>query len=331
VDELIVKALMRSLSAAEERAFAAWRMAEPANEARYRALAEAWGLITDAFTTETLPAAPTASAIIARAGIRVLPGLKTRNQRLGPRTQILVAVAAMAAAVVLWAPWSARLAPSSALLGATEFATGAGESSVIQLNDGTIVRLGPSSHLRFVDSVPNRRTVLFGGRGFFAVAKDSLRPFVVRTTAGTAEVLGTQFEIESDAAAMKVLVVEGRVAVSVPSGRREVAANQQATTANGSPLAVSAVPNRSPRPDWIGDLLVFQEEPLVKVIETLERRFGVSIELRDPAIGHRAVTAWIQEADFRVVLDVICRVVAARCTSTKGAAVIYGSEGVPEN
>ena len=332
MDDLLAKALMGSLSADEERTLAAWRKADPANEIRYCALARAWSLVSEPDSTEALPLAPAPAQIIARAGIRVLPGPLMPAAKRGRRTVgLLVGAAALAAAILLWAPWSARPALRPAPLGVTEFTTGPGESSLLHLNDGSIVRLGPSSHLRFDGSASQRRTVRFRGRGFFAVATDSLRPFVVQTDAGTAEVLGTQFQIESEAVAMKVVVVEGRVAVNAGGGRREVAANQQATTTNGSPPALSEVPSSSARADWLGDLLVFQEQPLVKAIEVLERRYGISIELRDPTIGHRAVTAWMQERDYRQAMDVICRVVAAQCTTGERSVVIHGSERVPDN
>lgn len=92
-----------------------------------------------------------------------------------------------------------------------------GQKSLIQLPDGSKVWLNSESRItyqeHFSDSI---RSVTLEGEAFFAVVKDSLRPFVVDLQLLSVTVLGTEFNVsafEGDKD-LRVTLVEGSVVVS---------------------------------------------------------------------------------------------------------------------
>jgi transmembrane sensor len=94
---------------------------------------------------------------------------------------------------------------------ARSYSTGIGEQRTIQLMDGSTVELNARSKVEVRLTERRRDVALIEGQALFHVAKDKLRPFVVR--AGEAEVraVGTEFDVYKKQAETVVTVVEGRV------------------------------------------------------------------------------------------------------------------------
>jgi transmembrane sensor len=91
------------------------------------------------------------------------------------------------------------------------------------LTDGTQVWLNAASYLRFpVEFTGEQRIVELEGEGYFEVAKDAARPFIVRTRPADVRVLGTHFNVcaypEED---WKTTLLEGKVSVTSEAGSRK--------------------------------------------------------------------------------------------------------------
>lgn len=86
------------------------------------------------------------------------------------------------------------------------------------LQDGTKVWLNADSKLEFLPDYKskNQRIVKLEGEGYFEVAKDKTRPFIVETALQRVEVLGTHFNINAykDEPAIVTTLIEGSVKVS---------------------------------------------------------------------------------------------------------------------
>ena len=101
-----------------------------------------------------------------------------------------------------------------------KLSTAKGNQFQIVLSDGTKVWLNAMSSLRFPEIFGRRREVELVGEGYFEVAKDKSKPFLVKTQqAGIAQevkVLGTKFNINSylDEPVIKTSLVEGSVKVT---------------------------------------------------------------------------------------------------------------------
>src|SRR5207249_3180081 len=136
--------------------------------------------------------------------------------------------------------------------GVDQFVTGTNEMSTVHLRDGSVVRLAPRTRLT-VTGREGQRQVTLDGRAYFAVAKDSSSPFRIRTSAGDVTVLGTRFDLEVERDDLRLLVIEGRVALSTPAGERVMTRGEMTRVAGGNALPVTKVPDVNRLVDWVGN------------------------------------------------------------------------------
>ncbi len=84
------------------------------------------------------------------------------------------------------------------------------------LPDGSLVELKDGSHIT-VSYTPTERRVRLSGEAHFTVAKNPARPFLVEAAGVTVRAVGTAFNVRLDAAAVEVVVTEGKVRVEPPA------------------------------------------------------------------------------------------------------------------
>jgi transmembrane sensor len=204
---------------------------------------------------------------------------------------------------------------------AEEFTTRAAETATVKLSDGTFVRLAPNSTLR-VEPTRSTREVVLRGRAFFAVASDPDRPFLVRTTIGTARALGTQFEVRAEGDRLRLAVVEGRVALTTGQETVEVGEFEVSHARVGVKPDVVTVDNIYDLLRFPGGLLVYQTMPLARVARELEYHFRVRIAITDSALAKREFTGSFGDESFDEVLTSVCRAVGAVCSVSEGKAVV---------
>ena len=114
--------------------------------------------------------------------------------------------------MVVWLGFS--LDAFSFLRRPTQVATQVAEVRETTLPDGTRVVLGAESQLSFEVTQRVRHATVVGGDAYFAVARDSARPFTVSIGDVQVRVVGTQFEIRRRSGEVSVAVAEGTVDVS---------------------------------------------------------------------------------------------------------------------
>ena len=94
-----------------------------------------------------------------------------------------------------------------------------GQRVNIQLSDGTNVWLNSGSKMEYPAAFTKRkgkREVTLNGEGYFEVAKDAKRPFVVQTGKYDIEVLGTKFNVDAynKASSFSTALMEGSIQIS---------------------------------------------------------------------------------------------------------------------
>lgn len=196
--------------------------------------------------------------------------------------------------------------------------TGVGEREGLSLPDGSRVVLNPMSRLEVAAGFGrDERVVSLSGAAFFDVAEDSLRPFLVDLGVVTLRVLGTEFAVSAydGAAEAHVVVASGRVAVR-PGGqpmetRREVGPAQRATVdrAGGFVTVDSADLD-----DYLLEQqgrVVLRSVPLARALEELQRWYDVKLEVTDPVLADRRITATFEFDPLGDVLHAIAMAVDA--------------------
>lgn len=320
MDELIVWELQGRATHAERRTLAAWLEASAENRAYYEELRRVWDMASTVSPASGLPPRPRATELVQRQAaedttvVPLRPAHEPRRRGLrwyGP----LVAAAAMVGLVLGVGIFTRDTTQPAPFFGAAEFSTGPRERVTVRLADGSIVRLGPSSTLQ-LDGSDGNRNVWLEGDAFFAVARHEDSPFVVQTRVGSAHVLGTRFDLHARDENLRLVVVDGRVRVasgSTGQHAEEVGPSEMSHIIEGGRPYVSQVPDVYALLDWMKEALVFQATGLDRVAEELEYRYGVPVEVVNPDLVGRTITAWFTDEPLDVAVTVICRVAEVRC------------------
>ena len=161
------------------------------------------------------------------------------------------------------------------------------------LSDGTQVWLNSASEFHY----PTRfdgdiREVSFSGEVYFEVAKDSLRPFVVRAGDVRVKVLGTSFNVSAypDEERVVATLVEGSVALETESEDVVLRPGEQAVwdCASGK-VEVNEV-DASVCVSWVKGRFEFEDLSLEEITRQLSRWYDVSFEFVEPSCARRHFT-----------------------------------------
>ena len=339
MDELLLRYLRKQTSEEENASVTAWLEDSPERE---RELAELRRLVEVGYVADRRVdpgEAPSAEGVIWRAEARAARSGRHRGVPLGrrlrtrrPRIRWSDSLAVAAVAVVFLGVWQVvvQLSGNSDALPALAFATGPGETEIVRLADGSVIRLGPDSWLAasWRTDIPEgaAREVAFHGEAFFAVAGDPARPFRIATDAGTAEVLGTRFHLAADEEDLSVAVVEGRVALAGPDHEVQVGSGQATRLLRGQPQDVVAAPPIETVAVWLDDFLIFHDTPLSVAMQEVEARYGTDVIVDDPALLDQTLTMWFESKSLEEVMTVVCSVVDARCSVAGGVVRVESGD-----
>ena len=321
MDDIIIRVLNGKAEPIEELRLDNWRGESSQNEQYFREVSAIWqwsgtdSPSNDSPTNDSgsVPPPPSVEAIVRQAEALSRQKIRRRFARGIGRKEIRPWAAVAAIAAVSLGVWIGRMGPVPNEVMGTEYVAGSSEAVTVALADGSFIRLAPGSRVRFAEHAELREAWLTG-RGFFGVESDAERPFVVHTDAGDTRVLGTRFEVTNGDAELRVIVVEGLVAVTSTNGRSaEVSRGQVARLGTNGDFSVETVENVYDLLDWPGGILLFQSTPLPQVVEEISAHFGVTIQLDDPALSRRTVTAWFGDETLDEVVESVCLLVQADC------------------
>jgi ferric-dicitrate binding protein FerR (iron transport regulator) len=183
-------------------------------------------------------------------------------------------------------------------------------NSRIDLDDGTTVWLNKNSQLRFPEKMNGKtREVYLEGEGFFEVAHNPSKPFIIHTGKTLTQVVGTSFNIDGSKAEeeISVNVVTGKVAFSLDGDVKERVEltpgelgiwskeNGRVTETKGNPNAMA----------WHTETLLFEKTTMGSIISTLSSYYNIEIELADQSIANCRFTGTFQQAELEEVLKTL--------------------------
>ena len=216
-------------------------------------------------------------------------------------------------------PWG-RPAPELLTLGVESGARGE-----LTLSDGTRIRLDAGSVLQYPEVFDeDERRVLLSGEGYFEVAPQAEKPFVVHADHAVVKVLGTKFNVRAWQPEQRVIVAvaEGKVALG-SEGRGpeavEIVKGQKSTlTKNGPPSEAHPV-DIEKHLGWMHQEAFFDSVPLHEILYQLERWYNVRFVLEDTSIATEQLTLHIQAESLDDVLELISALTGLDCQHTDGA------------
>jgi transmembrane sensor len=280
--------LLRSGSATSEdaEAFKRWCAENPAHARAANELRRVWNIASAA-----------AAAVAEQETVvgRTWSGPALRSP--ARRALIGTAVAAGAAWVALRPPL--QLWPALSEL-AADYRTGTGEqrqvvlanSVVIEMNTQTRFNLRPTNTTRGgIELVAGEAEVVAGMSGAGASRPlDPFNPFIVAAGNGRLQTRSARFDIRSTAGEVCVTCIEGSVALEHPRRRLTLAASQQVVYTERDVGAVSTI-DPVDVTAWRRGLLLFDDVPLAKVVDEINRYRPGKIILRNAQLGESRVRA----------------------------------------
>jgi hypothetical protein len=162
-----------------------------------------------------------------------------------------------------------------------------GKRAVIQLSDGTKVWLNSGSRLNFPATFQgNTREINVEGEIYLDVSKDPQHPFYVHTNRFDVLVHGTKFNISvyPDAKKQSVVLVEGKVEISMESGESSVLQPDEILTYdNNNGNITKQKIDVSYHISWIDGILTFNKTPISEVLTYIGRYYNVDFVNSDNA------------------------------------------------
>lgn len=188
----------------------------------------------------------------------------------------------------------------------------AGQRARITLQDGTIVWLNAQSTLTYPSHfIDKDRRVSLIGEGYFEVAKNTEKPFIVSAPQVEMTVLGTKFNVYSypDAEYTQTSLLEGSLLVSaIRSGVQLVLKPEEQVTVRDGRMMLDKIKH----PDaflWKEGIYSFDDEPLRDIAKKLELYYDVKIIIKTPRLADVRYTCKFRQRDgIDEILQLISKV-----------------------
>jgi transmembrane sensor len=220
--------------------------------------------------------------------------------------------------------WSVGIAASFALLLAVVYAirlndasgsrviisTGPIEKRDIQLPDGSSVSLNYRSSIAYNQNFKTRELTL-KGEAYFDVVPDSQRPFRIQTSATVTEVVGTSFNLSSNATSdiVELTVVTGSVAFSTFKNQLQ----ERIFLSEGTMAIFDQKKNTVKKYDhsnpnklaWKTGVIVFDDATMQEVIDVVGRYFNTPIRVESPDVLRCHFKGTFRKPSLQEVLDLL--------------------------
>jgi len=214
----------------------------------------------------------------------------------------------------------------------------AGENSrrKVILPDGSAVTLEPHSTFRLSPVFnASAREVYLDGEGFFEVAPNKTKPFIVYANQVITKVLGTSFTVRCSQTEklVSVAVRTGKVLVCTTSHNKKTVGVRITLTPNQQVVydqnkdKISRQIVKAPQPlvpEEEMKRMQFEDAPLAKIFEAIEKIYGVDIVYDKSRFSSCILTTSLSEGDLYNRLAIICSAISAQYTFDENRIVISG-------
>jgi len=189
-----------------------------------------------------------------------------------------------------------------------------GSRTHIELADGTKVWLNHGSKLKYPSQfIGNIREVFLTGEGYFEVAHNAEKKFIVKTNKIQVTALGTSFNVQAypKKTFVKTALVEGKVLVEKRVGDNnaikicEMQPNQLMKFDLGKNSYSCQVTNVGKQILWKDGILVFDNDPIDEVADRLSRWFNVDFIISNPKARHYLYTAKFVDETLPQILELL--------------------------
>jgi transmembrane sensor len=275
----------------EDKQFADWLQADPANRRAYDEVSRSWEISALAAMD------PTVVTMRSEA-------LMTRPPKQRDYSRLWGAFATAALVLVVFTGISVTHPEfigkaGDAVAGHEQIVlrTGVGERATATLEDGSTVVLNTNSILEINYTRLRRDVRLAAGQALFKVAHDTARPFVVAAANHEVVAVGTEFEVRLDGEKVRVALLQGRVRVEPIKARGSPSREEGvAFMAPGEQLVASSAglevkpANVRELVSWQSGRVRFNNTRLADAVAEMNRYSRTKILVDDQSAGDIRIT-----------------------------------------
>lgn len=208
-----------------------------------------------------------------------------------------------------------------------ELATSENEVREISLPDGSVVTLNTGSTLSYSKDFDQEiREVHLQGQGFFDVAGNPQKPFVVITENAEVSVLGTSFDVNAYESAdeTSVVVATGKVRVQSGTENVELLPGDIGMVNNASRSLKKEKADIAARMSWRLKSFTFQGESLGSVVEKLSEAYHMDVRLSGESLKNCQLSATFSNKSLSDILQIISSTLTLKVENTKQGYLLSG-------
>lgn len=208
-----------------------------------------------------------------------------------------------------------------------EKASAKGEKKSVLLADGTKVILNSDTKLLIPSNFNKQeRTIEMEGEGFFDVAPNPDKPFVIKSGEASVKVLGTSFDFKSykEDDFIKLTVSTGKVRVNISDQ------DLQMSVSPNEHLSVNKIDGNISKETiqennyikWIQGSLYFNKEPIGEVLKTINRTYNRKVILQSKYSDYK-ITGTHDNKSIEAVIEAICFTTGLRSRKEGDKIILY--------
>ena len=195
-----------------------------------------------------------------------------------------------------------------------------GRRHTLTLSDGTTVLLNSGSSLVFPARFSGKkREVFLKGEGYFDVAKNPEKPFVVNTESINIKVTGTKFNVSAyeNENSISAVLVEGSVEVArngfFSNNRCKITPGQGCFFADNSDELIVRNVDVNQYISWIDGQFQFENQPLASLIKKVEKFYNKQIIVNDEELANRIISGkLVLSEQLEETLDFLAKTTKSR-------------------
>jgi len=175
----------------------------------------------------------------------------------------------------------------------------AGQRAQLTLPDGSKVWLNAGSKLTYPSIFKKERRVRLSGEGFFEVAKNANKPFIVSTHTIDIRAIGTKFNVFSypNTKESTVYLQEGSVKVSFPNAKhKSIFLKPYELLTQQKNLFKTQFVGNDPLL-WREGIYTFNKQPFSEILTKLQLYYDINILVKNPAILNYQYTGKFRQRD----------------------------------
>jgi len=298
-EDLLVKQMLGEATEAEQAEVNAWISESEANRQHYEQFKQIWDGSKALAAESTVNEDEAWARFQQRVADKDQPNTKTIP--LGGRKTNWLRVAASLVFLIGFA-WLSYFT----FMGSTTTYIAQGTVTTETLPDGTVVTLNAGSSIKFNSRFNgDTRKVELTGEAFFDVTPDKNKPFVINTDNASIKVVGTSFNVNSNARKTEVIVETGIVEVSKKKDMVKLTPGEKTVVRNNSDKLVKEKVNDVLYNYYRTKELVCKETPLWRLVEVLNDAYDVQITIENMSVKNRPITTTFKNESIDGVLSLI--------------------------